>query len=94
MFDSWNALVDQANNDPEKAMKMINKARLNGQPPVDANHAPTEYSQLSSQAPGAPGTLAKKPTAATQARQAAINGRLKKTRKIVPADQAIDDPTK
>jgi len=49
------------------------------------------FSKLSSTMPGKPANLDKKPTDPA-ARQAVINKRLKK--KIVPADQAVDDPTK
>lgn len=72
-FSSWDELINMSAKDPETAKRYVDKARMAGRKPVDADNP--GYSQLSSTMPGKPGTAAKGPVDPNK--QDAIRRRLK-----------------
>jgi hypothetical protein len=56
-FSSWDELINMSAKNPEQARSLVNKARIQGRTPVDANNP--GYSQLSSTMPGKPSSVTK-----------------------------------
>lgn len=86
-FSSWDELINMSAKSPEQARSLVNKARMQGRPPVDANNP--GYSQLSSTMPGKPTSVTRtsRNTDSNSARMTAVQRRMLKRQKSSSTDE-------
>lgn len=89
-FSSWDELINMSAKNPEQARSLVNKARVQGRTPVDANNP--GYSQLSSTMPGKPSSVTKTPrnTGSNTGNMTAAQRRMIKRQKSTSSDDEHD----